>query len=175
MEPNGGPGLLFETIPLVFSKLPAGSVLLAAFFILAAISATTAMISIVEVVIAFFSEELGFSRTKAVIINAITIICIGAIATISYDKNSAIGKIHILNNNFFDLFDSISSHYLLPLGGLLIAVLVGYFVPKESVRSILSNNGKLKNATLINIFLIVVRFITPILIILIFLNAIKII
>ena len=175
IKPNGGPGLLFQTIPLVFAKLPGGSLLLTAFFILAAIAATTAMISMVEVIIAFFSEELGFSRTKAVIINAIIIMCIGAITTISYDGSSAIGKIHILNKNFFDLFDGISSNYLLPLGGLLVAILIGYFVPKEDVRSILSNNGKLNNNLVISIFLVLVRYITPILIMLVFLSAIHII
>ena len=59
MEPEGGPGLLFMTIPLVFSKIPFGIVLLLAFFILAAIAATTAMTSMYEVVIAYFSEQRG--------------------------------------------------------------------------------------------------------------------
>jgi neurotransmitter:Na+ symporter, NSS family len=175
MQPSLGPGLLFQTIPLVFSKLPAGSVLLAAFFILAAIAATTAMISMVEVVIAFFSEELGLNRIMAVIINAIIIICIGAITTISFDGGSAIGKVHIFNMNFFDLFDNISSSYLLPLGGLLVAILVGYFIPGNDVKKVLSNNGRLKNQVVIDIFLILIRFITPILIILVFLNSIHVI
>jgi len=175
MEPNSGAGLLFQTMPLVFSKLPGGRVLLAAFFILTAIAATTAMISLVEVIIAFFSEELGISRTKAVIINAVIIIVIGAITTVSFDTSSAIGKITILNKNFFDFFDAMSSNYLMPLGGLLVAVLVGHFVPKESIRTVLSNNGKLKNELLVNIFLILIRFVTPILIVLVFLSAIKVI
>ena len=63
----------------------------------------------------------------------------------------------------------------MPLGGLLVAILIGYFVPKEDVRSILSNNGKLNNNLVISIFLVLVRYITPILIMLVFLSAIHII
>ena len=86
MKPGAGPGLLFMTIPLVFSKIPFGNILLVLFFILTSIAATTAMMSILEVLIAYFTEEKGLSRKKAVIFNAIFIAVIGVLASLSADR-----------------------------------------------------------------------------------------
>lgn len=64
MEPTAGPGLLFQTLPMVFSKMPLGNVLLTIFFLLTSFAATTAMLSLVEVPVAYFSEELKMDRKK---------------------------------------------------------------------------------------------------------------
>lgn len=64
MKPGAGPGLLFITIPLVFSKIPLGNLLLVAFFFLTSIAATTAMMSLVEVPVAYFTEEKGMNRKR---------------------------------------------------------------------------------------------------------------
>ncbi|KAJ52618.1 NSS family neurotransmitter:Na+ symporter [Clostridium tetanomorphum] len=176
MKPEAGPGLLFMTIPLVFSKLPFGNILLVIFFFLTAIAATTAMISIVEVLIAYYTEERGFKRRSAVIINAIIILLIGSLATLSADKTSILGNIHVfLGKGFFDTFDFISSNILLPLGGLLIAIFVGYFVNKQSVSNELTNNETLQNNRIITAYRYILMGVTPILLIIVFLNSLNII
>lgn len=175
MEPNSGQGLLFKTIPLVFSRLPGGNILLAAFFILAAIAATTAMISMAEVVVAFLSEEFAISRTRAVCINATIIILIGTMTTLSLDQSSIFSKIVILHRNLFDLFDYLSSNYLLPLGGLLITILVGHFISKDGMRKVLSNDGKIKNDKFITVIIVLIRYVAPTLLLFVFLNSINII
>lgn len=171
MEPGAGPGLLFMTIPMVFSKMAFGNVLLVAFFALTSIAATTAMISIVEVPVAYFTEERGMSRTKAVVINALIIIGFGLFATLSADKGSVLGGVKIFGKSFFDLFDFVSSNILLPAGGLLIALFIGYTAKKNEVVKELSNNGKLSNGWAIGIYYAIVRFITPILLVIVFLNS----
>lgn len=100
---------------------------------------------------------------------------IGILATLSVDKGSVLGKVSILGKGFFDLFDYISSNILLPLGGLLIAIFVGYFNKKENIVNELSNEGTLKNIKLINIYLFILRFVTPVLLIVVFLNSIGVI
>ncbi|GAA0722401.1 sodium-dependent transporter [Clostridium malenominatum] len=176
MEPQSGPGLLFMTIPLVFSKLPFGYFLLIIFFFLTAIAATTAMISIVEVPVAYFTEEKGFKRSTAVIINAIIILSIGSLATFSADKGSILGNIQVFfGRGFFDTFDFISSNILLPVGGLLIAIFVGYFINKENVVNELSNNGTIKNEGIIKAYFLILKFVTPILLIIVFLSSLNII
>ncbi len=174
MEPGQGPGLLFMTIPLVFSKIPLGGVLLVAFFVLASIAATTAMISLVEVPVAYFTEERGMSRRKSVIINALIIIAAGVLATLSADKSSLLGQASVFGKSFFDLFDFISSNILLPAGGLLIALFVGYTVKKGELRKELSNDGSLNNGRMIDIFSFILRYVTPVLLILVFLNSLGI-
>lgn len=176
MKPEAGPGLLFMTIPLVFSKLPFGNLLLVAFFFLTAIAATTAMISIVEVVIAYLTEEKGMKRSKAVIINAIIILSIGSLATLSADKTSLLGNVPVfLGKGFFDTFDFISSNILLPVGGFLIAILIGYFVKKQYLINELSNNGNLKNMFIIKLYRYILLGITPVLLIIVFLSSLNII
>lgn len=173
--PSAGPSLLFLTIPLVFSKLPFGSILLAAFFTLTAIAATTAMISLVEVPVAYLSEEKGLKRTTAVLVTVMIMFVIGILATLSSDSSSILGSIKIFGYAFFDLFDKLSSNILMPVGGLLTAVFAGYFVKKEDIKCELTNNGTLKNEAEFNIFYTIIRYITPILLIIVFLSGLGII
>lgn len=174
MEPGAGPGLLFMTIPLVFSQMPFGSILLVAFFFLTAIAATTAMLSLVEVPVAYWSEERGVSRKKAAVLNAVVIAIVGILATLSVDKASVLGNITFFGMGFFDLFDYISSNVLLPLGGLFIALLMGYSINREDVITELSNDGNLKIAKLMTVYFFLIRYVTPFLLIVVFLNAIGI-
>lgn len=172
MEPGGGPGLLFQTIPLVFSRMPLGNLLLIAFFLLAAIAATTAMISMVEVPIAFLTEEKGMGRKTAVLLISSIIFVIGAVTV---HPKSVFGEVMLFGKGFFDLFDYISSNILLPVGGLLIAVFVGYFVSKSELYNELSNNNTIKNRTIANVYHFIVKFVTPILLIIVFMSSIGII
>lgn len=176
MKPGSGASLLFMTIPMVFSKIPLGSILLVMFFLLTSIAATTAMISLVEVPVAYFSEEKGVSRKISVLITTGTMMIVGILATLSADGTSKLGKIHIIGNRgFFDSFDYLSSNWLLPLGGLLLAIFVGYFVKKEDFKAELSNKGTLGNERIIDIAYIFIKFISPILIFIVFLNSIGVI
>lgn len=175
MKPSSGPGLLFMTIPLVFTKLPFGKLLLLAFFILASIAATTAMTSMSEVAIAYYSEQRGMSRKKAVIISSIIILSIGILATLSADSTGILGGITIFGMRFFDLFDYISSNILLPVGGILIAIFVGYKIPKEDIKRELSNEGNLKLNKLIDLYYVILRYITPVLVFVVFLSSIGVI
>lgn len=176
LKPSEGPGLLFMTIPLVFSKIPFGSVLLVAFFFLTAIAATTALISMVQVPVAYFTEEKGMSRTKAVLFTTSIMMVFGILATLSAHPTSALANIHIIGQRgFFDTFDYLSSDILLPIGGLLIAIYVGYFTKKEDFKLELSNQGTLNNDSVLNIIYVFIKFISPILLLIIFLNSIGII
>lgn len=171
-QPDKGPGLLFVTIPMVFSKMPFGSVLMVAFFFLTSIAATTAMISLVEVPVAYFSEEKKMSRKKAVIITSVIILVIGLLATLSADTASLLGWMRLsskgfLDKGFFDWFDYLSSNVLMPLGGLLIVLFVGWFNKKDDIKAELTNNGSLGNGSMIEIYYFVARYITPVLILII--------
>jgi len=172
MEPGAGPGLLFMTIPLVFSQMPLGNILLVAFFFLTSIAATTAMLSLVEVPVAYFSEEWGMSRKKAAIGSAVGIAMIGILATLSVDKNSILGGYTFLDRGFFDWFDYISSNILLPINGLLISLLIGYCIKREDLEMEFSNQGVLNIKVIMPLFYFIIRYVSPLLLIVVFLNAI---
>jgi NSS family neurotransmitter:Na+ symporter len=174
MKPGAGPGLLFMTIPLVFSKMPFGNQLLVAFFFLSSIAATTAMLSLVEVLVAYHTEEFNISRRTASIVNSLIIVAIGSTAALSVDPGSLLGSIKFMGKGFFDWYDYISSNILLPVGGFFIAIFVGYVMKQRAVIDELSNSSpKLAAAT--KIYLFVLKTITPVLLIIIFLNSIGII
>ena len=172
MEPGAGPGLLFMTIPLVFSQMPLGNILLAAFFFLTSIAATTAMLSLVEVPVAYFSEEWGMSRKKAAIGSAVSIAIIGILATLSVDKSSLLGSYTFLGKGFFDWFDYISSNILLPINGLLISLLIGYYIKRDDLEMEFSNHGALNIKVIMPLFYFIIRYISPLLLVVVFLNAI---
>jgi NSS family neurotransmitter:Na+ symporter len=172
LEPGAGPGLLFNTIPLVFSKIPFGNVLLIAFFLLTAFAATMAMLSLVEVPVVFMAEEWDLDRKKSVIITLLIMFIVGVLTV---HPSSIFGHITLFGKNFFDLFDFISSNLILPIGGFLIAIFVGHKTKKADIIKELSNNGELDNSNKINIYITILKYITPLLLIIVFLNSIGII
>lgn len=172
LEAGSGPGLLFNTIPLVFSRIPLGNILLIAFFVLTSIAATTAMISIVEVPVAFFMEQFNLSRKSSVVMTSAIIF---SISLFTVHKTSLLGNVSLFGKSFFDLFDYISSNIAMPIGGLLMAIFVGYVISGESLEKEVSNNNSLNNNFAINLYISILKYITPALLIIIFLNALGII
>ncbi|NLM36362.1 MAG: sodium-dependent transporter [Clostridiales bacterium] len=174
MKAEAGPGLLFETIPLVFSQIPFGRVLLIAFFVLTSIAATTAMISMMEVPITYFIEEKNMSRKRAVLINGAIVALVGVLAALSSSEKGILGNVLVFGKSFFNLFDYLSSNLLMPIGGLLIAIFVGYFNSKKDIEKELSNKGSLNNKVIISLFVFIIKYITPILVFIISLQSIGI-
>jgi neurotransmitter:Na+ symporter, NSS family len=171
MKPTDGPSLLFNTIPLVFSKIPFGNILLIAFFVLTSIAATTAMISLVEVPVAYLCDEKGMKRYKAVLLTTGIIFFVGMLTV---HPKSLLGGTIFMGKGFFGWFDYLSSNILLPFGGLLIALFVGYIVKPVDFKNELTNNETLSYHTVAGIFRFIVRFITPALLLLVFLNSVGI-
>jgi NSS family neurotransmitter:Na+ symporter len=125
MEPAAGPGLVFKTIPVVFSQIPGGALLAIVFFLLLAFAALTSNISLLEAQVAYFIDERGWSRKKATVFLAGLAFVVGIPTALSYNT-LADWKV-IGDRNFFDSADLIASNYLLPIAGLLIALYVGWF------------------------------------------------
>ncbi|QLG87945.1 sodium-dependent transporter [Chitinibacter bivalviorum] len=171
-EPSAGPSLVFMTIPAVFASMPFGNVFMALFFVLAAIAATGAILSILEVPVAMLSERFNFSRKKATLVSVGIIGLFGVPAALS---SSLTADWTLFGLNTFDLFDYISSNILLPLGGILISLFVGWVYGLPQLKQQLSNEGKLNNGLLINALFILVRYVTPIIITVIMLKGLGLI
>ena len=170
-QPDAGPALLFITIPAVFASMPLGSLFMTLFAVLTAIAATGAMLSLLEVPVAFLEERTRLSRKWATVITVLLLAVIGSTAALS---NSLLAEVKIFGLTFFDLYDFISSNILLPVGGLCLALFVGWFWGSSKVKEALTNRGAIKNDAVVNVFFTVVRFVTPILVIMILLNSLGI-
>jgi len=123
LEPAEGPSLVFSVLPAVFSQMPWGGAASVVFFVLLAIAAITSGISLLEVVVAYFVDERGWPRKKAVLVMGGVIFALGVPSGLSF---GALSEFKLMGMTFFDLVDNVASNYLLPLGGMLTAIFVGW-------------------------------------------------
>ena len=166
-EPAAGPGLVFMTLPNIFELMPGGYVFSILFFLLLAVAALTSSISILEVVVAFVSEEKNISRKKATILTAITITITGVFCTLSIGPLS---HIKIGGYNIFDIFDILASNILLPLGGMFISIFIGWRMKKHIITDELSNYGTIQ-LKFVKLFMFLVRYVAPIAISFVFIHG----
>jgi NSS family neurotransmitter:Na+ symporter len=175
IEPSAGPGLVFITLPNVFSQMPFGTGFSILFFSLLAVAALTSAISILEVIVAYLDEEFGWSRTKSSIFVAIAISAVGALLSQGNGSLSAFELPFLIGGewidmNIFDWFITLSDQ-LLPIGGFFIALFVGWKLNKQSLIDELTNQGKLTLAY-VGLYRFILKFIAPLAIAFVFLSTI---
>ncbi|NJB66796.1 NSS family neurotransmitter:Na+ symporter [Desulfobaculum xiamenense] len=170
-EPGAGPSLLFITIPSVFDSMPMGGVFQVLFFVLTAVAATGAMLSLLEVPVAFAIESMGWSRAKGTVVTVVLLGLFGAPAALS---SSLTADVTFFGLNFFDLYDFLSSNVLMPAGGLCICLFAGWIWGKAAIRKAMSNHGALNTDAISSMFTMLVRFVTPVLILVVLLKGLKI-
>lgn len=171
-QPDAGPSLLFLTIPMVFSSMPLGRLFLAMFFLLTAIAATGAMISLLEVLVSYFCEERKWRRWQATLASVLGIALLGSTATLS---TSTLSDFHLLGKTMFDLFDFVSSNILLPAGGIAIALFVSRVLGPRVIYAEATNNNQIPNHRLVRAYYYSVRYLAPIAIAIILLNSLGLI
>jgi len=133
-EAGEGPGLVFQVVPAVFHRLPAGALWGTLFFILLAIAALASGISLLEVVTAYFVDERKWSRRKASWGMGLAIFVIGCLSAISMQDWASLSGLERVvtacfggaRASFYDLVDNLTCNWLLPLGGLFICLFVGW-------------------------------------------------
>ena len=164
IDPGEGPGLVFITLPNIFLQMPGGYFFALIFFILLAIAALTSSISVLEVVVAYFVEELHLARKTATIFAAVMITVLGVFCTLSFGIMS---DVTILGMDFFNLMEFTASDLLLPLGGFFIVMFVGWYLGSARSRSEISNEGTYR-LSYFPVFMFLVRFVAPVAIALVF-------
>lgn len=172
IEPGSGPGLLFNTLPWVFSQLPGGYFLAIAFFLLVALAAVTSEISAMEPTIAYLRDEKRWGRHASVFACGAGAFLLGVPSALSY---SLFKKISLFNLNILDFMDFLCSSILIPLGGLCAVLMVGWkWGISHAMEHLKEGSGGLlhRYPSLITYFSISIRFVAPLLIIIIFLHAI---
>jgi NSS family neurotransmitter:Na+ symporter len=167
VEPGAGPGLTFITLPSVFAKMPGGPVWSGLFFLLLFIAALTSAISLLEVVAAYFIDEMKWSRPKAAWIMGGAIFLLGVPSALSLGTM----KLQIAGKDFLDAMDFLSSNVLLPLGGLFIALFVGWIWTEKARREV-TNDGTVPFG-MMTAWLWICRVVAPVAIAYIFITGLK--
>ena len=169
LNPQSGPGLVFETLPYVFGQMPAGGIVAILFFLALLVAALTSSISMLEVAVAYLVEEKKFSRVGACVLLFVICWVVGALCSLSFGPLS---HIQIDGGNLFDFFDNLSSNILMTLGSLLTVLFVGWRMKKTDVYDEFTNGGTLSaNAKVFGVLWFLIRYICPLTIITIFLSG----
>ena len=171
VSPDSGPSLIFITLPNVFQAAFGGMPVVGwlvslMFYALLTLAAITSLISLHEVSTAFFFEELKISRKAGALIVTVSCSVIGALCSLSL---GAVPGLSICGKDLFDVFDFVTGQIMLPIGGFLTCLFIGWYVPKNIVRDEFTNWGTVSRR-LFGIFLFLVRFVCPVCILLIFLH-----
>lgn len=175
IQPDAGPSLVFITLPNVFQQAFGGWPVLAMvlslmFYVLLALAALTSTISLHEVVTAFLQEQFGIERKKAAIMVTSFCLVTGVISSWSLGiwSEYTIGGL-----NFFDLLDFITAKLMMPIGGLFIALFVGWYLKRSVSYNEMTNYG-LQKAPYFGVYMFILRYIAPVAIALIFINELGI-
>jgi neurotransmitter:Na+ symporter, NSS family len=170
MEPAAGPGLVFKTLPIIFSMMPGGTMIAILFFLLLVFAALTSSISLLEVVVAYYGDEKKWDRKKATLVMGFLIFLFGVPSALS---NNLLKNVSIVGNrNFLDSVDFLSTNYLLPIGGLLIAVFTGWVLTTRLARGEIEKGAV--RFHLYPVWHFLIRYVSPILVALVLLNKIGI-
>ena len=158
LQPTEGPALVFVTLPEIFKGMPLASMWSAIFFLLVILASLTSTISFHEVLTAYVAEEFKLSRMwAATVTTAVSII----LSTITF--------FGIFGIDFFNIFDYVTANILMPLGAMFTCIMVVWFIGKGFMKEELTNYGKC-NRRLAPLVIFMLRFITPVLILYIFLK-----
>ena len=165
LESTAGFGLVFQTLPLAFGAMPGGTIVAILFFMLLAFAAWTSAISLMEPAVAWCIERLGFNRSMAAAAIGFIVWVLGWLTVMSFGPWQ---EVTFWRGTFFDNFDYLANNYLLPLGGLAIVVFAGWVMAPNSTADEIGP----ASSTVFVLWRASARYIAPIAIVLIMLNAI---
>src|SRR5699024_5605583 len=168
IAPNSGPGLIFITLPNVFPQIPGGYIFAILFFALIAVAALTSTISLLEVVVAYGIEGFNLSRKKSTIVSFTLITLLGIFASLS---NGPLSTKKIFDRNLFDFLDYLTANYFLTIAAFITSLFLGWKLDKKLVEKQLTNDGTI-SVRYLNVFRFIIKYITPILIIVVFISGV---
>lgn len=154
LDPGAGPGLMFITLPVAFGAMPGGQVFAVLFFLMVSLAAWSSAISLMEPAVAWVVERFPLSRPQACLLLGMVGWALGLGALSSFNLTA---DWLILGLNFFDLLDFITANLMLPLGGLLTALFVGWWLPARLSRDEMGGDP----AFVYGLWRLLIRYIAP--------------
>lgn len=155
-----GSALVFVTLPEIFAQMGHTQIWSALFFLLLAVGAFTSTISLAEVSVAFLECRFGFGRTKAVLAVILPLFILSSVCSLSVGPWSGYT---ICGMTIFDFLDTVATNIMLPVGGILICIYMGWIAPRSFFRNEMTNGGTLKSR-MFGIVAFIVKWIAPLLI-----------
>ena len=175
LQPDAGPSLIFETLPIAFGAMPGGQIFGPLFFVLLAIAAITSSISLLEPAVSYFEEKQGMNRWKSAIFAGTAAFSIGLLSVFSYNTWAdftplgfmGITEINGATANFFVLIDFTVANIIMPIGGLLLAIFAGWI----ALRKDMMEEMGLPEGGVFEIWHVLVKYVCPIVLIIIIISG----
>ncbi|NOX50391.1 MAG: sodium-dependent transporter [Gammaproteobacteria bacterium] len=131
LDPAGGVGLIFQTLPLAFANMPGGYVVAIFFFLLLSVAAITSMVGLCEPLTAWLSERFQIPRERAVVLLMLVALMVSLVSVLSYNVWV---DVSLFGQSLNQLIDFVPNQLLLPVGGLLIALFAGWVVNTKTTQ-----------------------------------------
>ncbi|MCU4674685.1 sodium-dependent transporter [Catenovulum sp. 2E275] len=171
LTPSAGPSLIFETLPLAFGQMPGGQIIGTVFFVMLVFAAFTSAIALIESSVAWFVEKKGYGRVASAVLSATGLWLLSLLSIFSFTGATwANFDIMSLQFSLFDVIDKLTSNIMLPLGGLLIAIFVGWKVRQNDLAAELKLP---ENAFKLSFILL--KYVTPAIVLIVFIYMTRII
>jgi len=171
LEPSGGPGLVFTSLPTAFAQMPAGSLLGTVFFALLVFAALTSAIALLEVATSYLIDEKGWTRRKATTASAAGVILLGLPSALT---GSTVvfgqGMQNLLGSDWFTFVSALVSNWMLPIGGLGMAVFAGWVLPDRLRRAEFTTGTRW--GRVYGLWLLALRFLVPLAVTAVFLHSV---
>lgn len=171
LSPAEGPGLIFNTLPIAFGRMSGGAFLGPLFFLLMAFAALTSAITILECVVATVEDYSGLSRRRIVLIVTLLLWLVGLGTVFSFNVWSDVHPLPFIpalaDRTVFSVLDYIVSNFMMPAGGVLVAVLAGWGLSR---RASLEELG-IGDTAIYRIWRLLVRYAVPVAILLVFFTS----
>lgn len=162
-NPESGPGLVFLTLPQIFEKMPLGSIVSILFFFALLLAALTSAISLVEVMLAYLTQEFNMKRGRAMMLVFILLAGVGTLCSLS---QGAVPGLKLFGMDILSLLDYISANIMMTIGALLTVIFIGWKIGKDTFRDELTNHGTLNMPEwFVNLEFCMIRYIVPLVII----------
>lgn len=165
LEPSSGPGLIFQTLPLAFGHMSFGLFFASLFFIMVVFAGFLSAVSLLEPPVAWIIENYKLKRSKATLLVGVSTWLLGFGTIFSFNIAS---DFKLLGKNFFELLDHVTANFMLPIGGLLIALFAAWKMKKSFVIEEINHNQGIAYQLLY----FILGYITPIAISIVLLNSI---
>ncbi|MGY4878260.1 sodium-dependent transporter [Vreelandella aquamarina] len=166
MDPSEGPGLIFMSLPLAFQAMPLGTLFGILFFAMLSMAALTSSISMVEATISWLCDNKGLSRRSAAWGTGIVLWLISTMAMLSFNLGA---DWTLAGRHFFGWLDYLTSRLMMPLGGLGTVILAGFVLKSDALREELG-----LSRLPYTLWLAMVRYVSPLGILVIFVDALGI-
>jgi len=165
IEPGSGPGLIFDTLPYIFAQMGLEAPIISSiaailFFVTILFAALTSSVSLIEVGVAYLTEERGFKRGWACVLLFVLTGAIGGVCSLSFGP---LAGTKVLGMGLFDFADTFASNVLLTLGGLLVVLFVGWKMSRADVFDEFTNGGtKKRNVVVFKSVWFLMRYVAPV-------------